>query len=335
MEKKGNFPALTALKGLFILIIVLHNTLSAAPLFENIPGTAFLIRFGGFLGNSMFYILSGFLLSAGYQSRIRDHRISFREYLLRRLKKLYPMYILSNAAMLILEILQYGVSAINIHRLVFTALLVRSPYNTPTGFLCAVFTCYILFFLFCHAAKSRTHYVSYLILGVIAGYMLISLNLDLPYLTARSGVAYMNFFLGCILAEIYPRISENLHRWLQPLFLVLVPLLMLLMLSCGVEIIAGDVQVCFSFVLCPMILYLAWGKGIVSRVLQLRGFVALGKISSCVFFWHMVIYSAFTLVTRGSSIREPQYLLYFVLMLALSTIASILEANFSRKKALT
>ena len=40
MEQKGHFPALTALKGLFILIIVLHNTLPIIPLFSNVPGTA-------------------------------------------------------------------------------------------------------------------------------------------------------------------------------------------------------------------------------------------------------------------------------------------------------
>ena len=88
MDQKGYFRSLTSLKGLFILMIVLHNTLSISHVFSHIPGTAFIIRFGGQLGNSMFYILSGFLLSAGYRDRIQSHRISFPAYLLRRLKKL-------------------------------------------------------------------------------------------------------------------------------------------------------------------------------------------------------------------------------------------------------
>lgn len=322
MDKKGNFQALTSLKGLFILIIALHNTLSVTPLFSRVPGVDFLILFGGFLGNSMFYILSGFLLPVGYKDRIQNHGISFKEYLLRRLKKLYPMYILSNAATLLLELLRYGVSAINIQKLVFTILMVRSPYNHPTGFLCALFACYIAFFAICYYAKTPTQYVCCIAASILAGYMLITLGWDLPYLTPGNGVAFMNFFIGCMLGEVYPLITEKCRRWLQPLLLVLIPLLMYLMLAYGVEIIAGDVKVCFAFVICPMILYLAWSQGICSRILQFKGFVALGKISSAVFFWHLVLYFAFcdlyAGVTQGGTIQERQYLLYFVLMLVIS-----------------
>lgn len=322
MDQNGHFRTLTALKGLFILIIALHNTLAITPLFSNIPGTAFIILFGGSLGNSMFFILSGFLLSAGYKNRIRNHSISFGSYLLRRLKKLYPLYILSNAAALMISLVRYGISAINIEKLVFTILLIRGPYNSPTGFLCSLFVCYILFFGISYFAKTPTHYWIYLALSVIAGYSLMTENPGLVVLNSRNGLAIMNFFVGCILAEVYPQIPEKLHKKLQPLCLVLVPVLMYLMLAHGVEIIAGDVRVCFTFALCPMILYLALVKGPCSKILQFKGFVALGNISSSIFFWHLVLYSAFcdlyAVFSKGESIREPHYILYFLLMILLS-----------------
>lgn len=336
MEQKGDFRALTSLKGLFILLIAVHNTLSVTPLFSNIPGSSFIILFGGALGNSMFFILSGFLLSGGYRDRIQSHTISFGQFLLRRLKKLYPMYIISNFAAFLVEIARYGVSAVNVEKLIFTVLLqggggigTRSPYNSPTWFLSALFVCYIVFFAISFFAKSYTHYVSYLTLGVILGYTLISANLWIPFFRMDNGIAYMNFFLGCIFAEVYPRIPGKLHRWLQPLFLVLVPVLAYLLLSYGVTIIAGDVHVCFAFVICPMILYLALVKGPCSGILRFKWFVALGKISSAVFFWHLVIYFAFcevyTLVTGGSSVEEPQYILYFLLMTVISAAFSKME----------
>lgn len=329
MEQKGYFRSLTSLKGLFILMIVLHNTLAINPVFSNIPGVAFLILFGGQLGNSMFYILSGFLLSSGYRTSIQNHRISFPEYLLRRLKKLYPMYVLSNAAMLLLEIAHYGVSVINIEKIVLSALLVRGPYNSPTGFVCTLFACYVLFFLISHFSKSSTAYLSCLILGVILGHTLLSADTDFLYLSSRNGLAYMNFFLGCILAEVYPRIPRKSHRWLQPLILILLPLLMVLMLSYGVEIIAGDVRICFAFVICPMVLYLALVKGPCRAILQFPGFVALGSISSYIFFWHLVLYFLFSdfygLFSQGAAFREIQYLLYFALMLLFSAGCAKLE----------
>lgn len=326
MEQKGYFRSLTSLKGLFILLIVLHNTLEINPVFSNIPGVAFLILFGGQLGNSMFYILSGFLLSAGYRQRIQNHEISFPQYLLRRLKKLYPMYVLSNLAMLVLEIARYGVSVINMKKIVLSLLLVRGPYNSPTGFVCSLFACYVLYFAITHFSKSSTAYVTGLVLGVILGYNLLLADVDWLYLSSRNGLAYLNFFLGCILAAGYPLISEKAHRLLQPLFLVLLPLILVLMLSVGVELIAGDVRICFAFVVCPMVLYLALAKGPCRSILQWKPFVALGKLSSYVFFWHMVLYFLFSdlyaLVTHGSTFREPQYLMYLALTLLFSAICA-------------
>ena len=332
MEQKGYFRTLAALKGLFILLIAVHNTMLITPLFSGVPGMAFILLFGGLFGNSMFYILSGFLLSAGYKRRIQGHSIAFPEYLRRRLKKLYPMYILSNAAVLILELIRYGVSAVNIKKIVFTLLLVGNTYNHPTSFLCALFVCYILFFAVAYFAKSPTHYGFFLTFCVAAGYILTGADLELPFLSAANGLALMNFFLGCILAEVYPLISEKLHRWLQPAFLVLVPLLLFFMLAYGVEVIAGDVKVAFGFAICPMILYLALVKGPCSRILQWKGFVALGGISSSIFFWHLVVYMAFcdlhALVTGGGTVREPAYLLYFPLMLIFSAVIQ----KFQEKK---
>ena len=179
--------------------------------------------------------------------------------------------------------------------------------------------------------KSSTHYLSWLSLCVLGGYILAMGNWNLPFFTGGCGNGFMNFFLGCILAEVYPVISEKLHRWLQPLFLVLLPLLSYLMLAYGVEIIGGNLKVAFGFVLCPMALYLALAKGPCSWILQRKWLVALGKISSSIFFWHMVLYFVFcdvyTLITRGKQVQEPQYLLYFVLMIALSAGFTQLEKN--------
>lgn len=335
MEQRDHFRALTSLKGLFILIIALHNTLADTQLFSGIPGTSFLVLFGGALGNSMFFILSGFLLSHGYKARIQSHSISFGSFLLRRLKKLYPMYILSNLAAFVSEVARYGASAVNLEKLVFTVLLKagglgeHSPYNKPTWFLCALLICYVLFFAICHHTKNHTQYLSGITALVILGYSLIAPSLQIPYLGASEGVAYMNFFLGCILAEVYPLISQKLHRWLQPAFLAALPVCLYLMLSYGVEIIAGDVKIAFAFMICPMILYLALVKGPCRTILQFKGFVFLGRISSSIFFWHLVLYQIFCEVF--GSVGEIRYLLYFLGMIAFSAAAAALEGAYRKK----
>lgn len=336
MEKKGYFPTLASLKGIYILLIVLHNTLLITPLFTNVRGIVFLTAFIAAMGNYSFFILSGFLLTYSYKERIQGHSISFGDFMGRRLKKLYPMYIISNFVVLIIEIIHYGPSAINLTKIIFMIMMVGGNYNNPTWFLCALLVCYVLYYGIVYFAKSHTQYLICIIIGVAVGYTLLNEELGLIFLTAPNGMAYMNFFLGCVLAEIYPRISEKTHKWLQPLFLVLLPFLLYLLGDYGVNIISGDTKVCCSFVLAPMFMYLALVKGPCSRILEMKWFVALGKISSSIFFWHMGLYFIFCdvygLLTNGKDVQEPQYFLYLVLLLAFSAGALKLEDSIRRRK---
>lgn len=333
MEQKRYYPSLGSLKGLFILIIAFHNTLNGTNLFSQIPGADFLIKYCGAMGNAMFFMLSGFLISSSYKDRIQSHSVALKDFLLGRLRKLYPMYLISNAVSLLVEISRYGVSAINVEKVIFTVLLqggggigTHAPYNRPTWFLSALLVCYILYFAVCYFAKSHTHLISCIIAGIVVGYTLLTSNLDLPFLSPSNGTAYLNFFLGFLFAEGYPLLTQKQHRWLQPLSLVTLPAVLYLMLSYGVEIIAGDLRICYSFVMCPMILYLALVKGPCRSILQFQGFVALGKLSSSVFFWHLPFFFLFSdlygLVVPGGSVEEPQYLIYVVLLLLLSWVCT-------------
>lgn len=329
MGNRRDFQALTALKGLFILIIVLHNTLSITPLFDAFPGISFIVLFGGTLGNSMFFILSGFLLAVNYRERISSRTIGFQDFLARRLLKLYPIYLITNFVSLLTDISRYGASAVNISKIVSTLLLQggggigrAGVYNNPTWFVCALFVCYIVYFCIAYHANHGTKYCCALVIGMVCGYTLISADLNIPYCTSSNGIGFMNFFLGCILAELYPRVNRNAHRWLQPAVMVLLAVFLYLMFAFGIEIICGDVNVAFAFAVCPMILYLAFSEGICSTVLKWKPIVYLGKISSAVFFWHLVLYHAFCdvygMIAGNSPMREPQYLLYMLILAAWS-----------------
>lgn len=138
MEKSRNYPALTGLKGIFCLVILWFHTLPKTPLVNSIPLSSFISKFGGTLGNYIFFMLSGFLIASSYKARISSHSLSFSDYLVKRLRKLYPLYLLSNLVMLLLEVLEYGMSVINLQRIAYTLLLQAGsldplrPYNIPS-----------------------------------------------------------------------------------------------------------------------------------------------------------------------------------------------------------
>lgn len=339
MVQRNTFSSLTSLKGIFILVVAFHNTMLVHPLFDAFPGTAFLTAFGGALGNSMFFALSGFCMSCGYRDRISSHAVSFKDFLWKRLKKLYPLYFITNIAALFLDIVRYGMSAINLEKIASTLLLkmggglrTEGPYNAPTWFLCTLFLCYVVFFFLCYHSKTATHYYCAIALAIILGRALATADLSFPFCSSSNGLGLMNFFIGCALAEVYPRITQRTHKWAAPLSFFTLLFAFCLFWKYGTEIICGNVSTAFAFVITPLIICLALVDGPCKQILQLKPLVYLGKISGSIFFWHLVVYYAFSILfslfVPGQTIQETHYLLYFVTMIAWSIASySFLERS--------
>ena len=328
MEKKKQYPSVTSLKGLFILLIVLHNTLSLNHLLESVPGTAFIRLYGGQLGDSVFFMLSGFLFAHSYLERIRSGDVSFQQFMLRRMQKLYPLYLITNVAALGIYWLQYGIGAVPLKKTAFTLLLQMGgglekgvPYNAPTWFLSALFVCYIAFFaIVCHA-KKPTQYFCSIALAIAWGYFLSGDNLDVPFCFEGNGTAFLNFFLGCAIASLLPMVNGKMSRWLRPACLLGVCFSFFIIFRYGVEIASGGFGVACAFVISPMILFLAVSGGLCAGILELKPFTGLGKISVSIFFWHMVFYNLLSVFVPGGAVTLVQYVLYWAVLLLGSTLS--------------
>lgn len=332
MKDRKGLQALSALKGVFIWMIVLHNTFLLDALLDHIPGMSFVRIFGGSLGNSMFFMLSGFLMSMGYQERIQRGEIPFGSFLQRRLCKLYPVYALSNLTALAVMVWQYGISAINLRKIAFTFLLLQgggldagNPYNSPTWFLSALFVCYILYYAGTRRAKEKEDYWGFLALGIAVGYCFANRNLEIPLCFQGNGTAYLNFFLGCALAEIYPAVKAH-RRWLLPVSVAVAAGSMYLMLACGVEIISGGSAAAFAFVICPVLLYMSYEDGVFCEILNRKPLQFLGRISMGVFYWHLVLYLAMR--HAFGKMTLPLYGVYLIAVLC----TGVLTDRLSRKK---
>ena len=344
MKEKRRFDALTALKGLFILVIAFHNSQLVKPLAVDVPGAAFLALYGGVFGNSVFFILSGFLIAYNYRERIASRELTVEDFLARRLRKLYPLYLISNGVALLVDIWMYGPSAVELKKVVFTLLLQQgsalesgNPYNGPPWFLCTLVVCYVVYYAAVRGTKTTQRYRWGILLGIAWGYTLYKANLSVPFCYRGTGIGLMNFFIGCALAELYPALERKPRRWLWPVCLVVLCASLGLCFGFGVEIICGDVQAAASFLLCPLVVYLAFAEGPCERILRWKPFVYLGKISASIFFWHLVLYKAYChtmeLVSPEMDMGGVQYLGYVVLLLACSEISSRLMSRGTKQAA--
>ena len=77
----------------FLLIMIFHLDNSFCGVFSHyIP---FFQKYGGYLGNYTFFILSGFCMDYSYKHKLINNHYTFKQFLIPKLLKIYPVYFLS------------------------------------------------------------------------------------------------------------------------------------------------------------------------------------------------------------------------------------------------
>lgn len=94
-------PSLQSLRFIFAIMIFLHhcsnNGIAVFP-----PG--------GACGVSFFIILSGFVMSAGYGEKVEQTNFKYKEFILKRLIRIYPLHILCLLGYIAIRIFHFSIS---------------------------------------------------------------------------------------------------------------------------------------------------------------------------------------------------------------------------------
>lgn len=329
---RRTYDSLTGLKGIMCLVIALFHTMPDTPLIAAIPFTALIRYLGGNLANGLFFMVSGFLMVSAYRDRIQGGNVDFGPFLWDKICKFYPIYLLTNGLALVFDVLEHGLSAITLQKVSLTLLLQQGgildpqePYNGPSWFVNTLLACYIVFFAVCRLAKGNTAYRCAIAGATIWGYIAMTGDIPLPLFHYRMGIGLTNFFVGCAIGEIYPLLDRKTNRRLGGAALLGLAGSLLLILECGVDNALGEMKVALCFALEPMLLYAALAGPLFERLLSLAPLRALGRCSTSVFFWHIVVFDAAAyvnlLVTGTRKLQDLPYLIYLVALLAVSVLS--------------
>lgn len=98
----------------FVMIFMSHFEYDGLPAFDA----------GGDCGVSFFFILSGFVLSSAYGNKVSSDGFRYRQFMARRVKKLYPLHLLCLLAFVVINI--RSMDAGTLVRLLPNLLLVQS-----------------------------------------------------------------------------------------------------------------------------------------------------------------------------------------------------------------
>lgn len=210
MQKNNN---LTALRGIFILMIVFHH-------FGVYNG-------GGSLGVAFFFMLGGFALSLGYYDKVCKSDFCFFQYIRRRCEKFFPLHWLCLLAILPLSLWSIFNGAENIRgsiaALIPNALLLHSlipvnsvyfSFNWVSWYLSATMILSILFPIIVRGLNKlsdRGKIIMFVI--ALSAYTILACILPVEY---RHPILYINpfvrgidFIIGIYLFLLYRKISTK------------------------------------------------------------------------------------------------------------------------------
>ncbi len=330
--KNNYFPALTGIRAIAAYMVFIHHY---NPIDVDYVGKSFYDFLREFhIGVTIFFVLSGFLITYRYFDL---DKIYFKQYLLNRFARIYPMYFLLTTLSFVcfsifkLQTRGYdlGVYLLNITFLKgyfdnfkFTGIAQGWSLSVEEIFYFAA----PFFFILIKRRKSFLLFLPTLILGL--GILLVFVFRNVNYHGFMNSLGFMldytffgrvfEFFIGMVLALIVKKnqnytIKKGLTYFGISTIMVLVYCLSILKSGdgYGTDTILGKIINTFFlplFGIAPLFFGLIKEKTIVSKVLESKLFIVLGKSSYIFYLIHLGIF-----VLAFNKISHNLVLLFFFL----------------------
>lgn len=343
---------LTSLRFFFAFIVFLSHLEWVPTVDKNFTAFYDNVLHEGFLGVSFFFILSGFILALNYKEKILEKKISFKEFWIARIARIYPLHLLT---------LLYSLP-------IFFTDIFRAPFLWIMSFLSNLFLLQSFVpdqdFYFGFNAVSWSisnelfYYLMFPVLMIViykkpkSIYLFLFLFLLIPvaiYFTPRNFQVFLysvnpvirisDFILGILLFKVFEfRVFSRFFRTrsLATIAELSAILLFILFFSFHLEVPVGYRFATYYWLPMVCIIYaFAHQAGFFSKLLSFRWFVFLGEISFSFYMFHALTMRYIKALDRRIDYTPNVYL--FVLFIFLIVIVvSILsyyyvELPFNRR----
>ncbi len=337
--------SITALKGIGIFIIAFfwHYYCFFNPNPLPLSNIRF-VRIGvlplyeyGFLFVELFLMLSGFGMMRGYSAKIQNDILSFKEYIFKRLKKIYPLHFVTLVYVIIFQLVYYSLYntywiyySINWKSIILNLLLLQQGFcnlnadiNGPSWTLSVCFLLYCVFYLLRKCLRKDIYFFLAMASLSIIFLPAIIFKIDMPIYTIDIARGILCFTIGCLIeyaASNKLLSTENFRGGGKISFCICVSFyiaqsLLLTKVECW--------QLLYIFIFLPCVIVCALTNNFVSSILGARVFQILGKVSMEIYLLHfpvalslMVLFSFLNIDYDASKISF--WVLYMVITIAAS-----------------
>lgn len=289
MQSEGKrLYEIDTLRGITIFFIVLFhiNGSNLEKAFPNI--LKYFYTYGGRYGNTLFFMLSGFMIYNIYFVKIDN--ITLGKFIYNRISKFYITYICSSLVLILVQ--RPTLETLNYKNIILNICLITSgwiediyPFNVPCWFLSALILQYIIWYI---VTKKNKENCAYIYIGLmLLGLSMQRLSLNVPFLYYHTGEAMVPFFEGCILCKVWKEKYLYVNKLIK-IGTVTLLIFSMLVKQIGFFKAAGEAQYAWLFLITPLVILCALEVGLIKNFLKSKLMYSLfGTISTYIFFWHI------------------------------------------------
>ena len=246
---------------LMLLVISCHYYNSLAFSDDNLPhflGSDFFFHYS-YLAVEIFFLISGFFMA--YTIRRKENSLSY--FIKKRIKRLYPLAIISTVFICLIGLLDtIFVHAISLEYDIWTLFLSVTGmtrwlsneiwiYNGPLWYIQILVLCEIFLFVIYFKKMNRSGNVleAYILIAYV-GLELKIVNLNIPFVNESVMLGMFNYFLGATLYEC----TRRKINWKN--ISIIFAIISLIILGIGIRDNSaehiGNFQLCVSFIISPV-----------------------------------------------------------------------------------
>lgn len=337
----------------FITNLSTENNVLTNP-FQDIPILGFWSQ-TGFVLVELFFIISGILFAYSYYGRISDkkNKYSFNQFMISRMKRLYPLTIVTTVAMYLLTwiLFLYNGTYWSCGTLDFTefmgdilfcgkALFNRgNTLNGPIWYINVLLFCYVIAYILTIVSKKTGGILVFsipILLGFVMRYSVLSQKTGF-FWSMDVSRGCISFFEGIFIGFLLMKLTEiEKNKYMLVRFLLVLLLVAYIVVSkkqsYGYAVNDfGDILGVYSFIVFPTIILIGFRSEILKRVCNTKIVERLGKISFGIYLWNFPVYLfGHILCVKGVTDVAPnsKYIWLFLnASLIIAAVASVLVEN--------
>lgn len=299
----------------------------------------------GWLAVELFFCISGFVFCYVYEQKILSEKISIRNFILLRLARLYPLFLITLAVITGLQfaaIRMEGATFVypnfTVYHFLQNLLFLQMgwftdgfSFNGPSWSLSVEMVCYILFFfILIHFRKKQQHLAAYIIM-ILIGLTIYKTHWNFPLLNIWMARGFICFFTGALSYHIIiPLQKSKAHGWIAGGLTLILTGFVFLYYRYGAKPF-GDFQLVFSIFIAPALLVISLCSVVFKRILEAKPLVYLGELSFSVYLWHFPVQAAIHLISKKTAIQYSSYGFFFA-YIAVTLLVSCLSYELFEKK---